>query len=160
MKYPGHFLNAGERLPVGSASPGSKRRGLLVAALVVGLAAAGACSTSPSATGEAGAWTGTVTSTPFGTGTLVFSLADSGSPLTGSWSLSYPNTADNNSGALVWTLSGSAVTLTMTPTAPVPATCVYNFTATISNTTSMSGTYSTANCTLADTGTFTATLGG
>jgi hypothetical protein len=128
--------------------------------LVAALVWAGGCSTSPSATGEAGGWAGSVVSTPFGSGTLVFSLADSSATLGGTWSLSYPNTADNNSGTLVWTLSGSNVTLTLTPATPVPGSCVYNLTGPISNTTSMTGTYSTANCTLADSGSFTASLGG
>jgi hypothetical protein len=159
MEYSGRFSNAGERLDGGSASRGPKPR-LLFAVLVAGLVWAGGCATSPSATGEAGAWAGTVVSTPFGSGTLVFSLSDSSGALSGTWTLSYPNTADNNSGSLVWTLNGSAVTLTLTPNVPVPASCVYNLTGTITNTTSMSGSYATVNCTLADSGSFSATLGG
>src|SRR5580658_3375350 len=71
MEYSEHVLNAGEPLAGGSASHAPRPRGLLVAALVAGLFWAGACTTSPSATGEAGAWAGTVVSTPFGNGTLV-----------------------------------------------------------------------------------------
>jgi hypothetical protein len=160
MEYSGNVLNAGEPLASGSASHAPRPRGLLLAALVAGLVWAGACTTSPSATGEAGAWAGTVVSTPFGNGTLVLTLTDTNSTLGGTWTLSYPNTADNNSGSLVWTLNGSAITLTLTPNVPVPASCVYNLTGTVTNTTSMSGSYATVNCTLADSGSFSATLGG
>jgi hypothetical protein len=133
---------------------------VLAAALV--LSACGSDSSSPSSTSSTtigGNWAGTVTSSgrlaQVGVGTLRTSIGQNGGALSGTWTVSYTNPANNNSGSLTGLVTGSSVTLTLTSS--VPTACPFNVTATLSGSSSMSGTYATFNCTVADGGQFAAT---
>jgi hypothetical protein len=130
---------------------------------MVGFVWCGGCSpTSPTATDVSGNWSGTVVSAPFGNGTFLLTLSESGStPSAGTWTLGYTNgSTPNKAGTSTWSLSGSAATITLTPILPVSSSCVYNVTGTVSSIAvsakpTMTGTYQTANCTVSDNGTFT-----
>lgn len=80
-------------------------------------------------------------------------MAQNGSSVNGSWNVAYSNAANNNAGSLTGIITGSSVTLTLTP--GVPTACPFNVTASIAGS-SLSGTYATFNCTVADGGQFNA----
>ena len=122
--------------------------GLILAVLV-------ACteSTGPT-TSLAGNWSGTISSVLYGNGAMAFTLAQSSKALSGTWSATFANAANNDSGSLSGNVSGSAVSIVLTPSNPF--TCPFNVTATLSGSTSMSGTYAAFNCTVAASGTFVA----
>jgi hypothetical protein len=114
---------------------------------------------SPAATNVAGNWAGTVASATSGnqagTGAFHATFVQDESSLSGSWAVTYPDPANNNSGELTGIISGTSVTLTLSST--VPTACPFSATATLSGATAMSGTYSTFNCTVADGGPFNIT---
>lgn len=123
--------------------------------MLVGLLAfaASSCnsSTSPSSNDISGSWSGPVSDTTVGAGTLRATLAQSGSSITGTWSSTYANAANNNAGQITGSRNGSSVSLTASPSNPT--TCPFTATLNLSSATSMSGTYATFNCTLAISGT-------
>jgi hypothetical protein len=122
----------------------------LVGVATVLLILAGCSAAAPSSI--AGTWSGTMTDVLAGPGTLQFSITQSESSLTGTWTMKFPAAANPVGGTLTGTLSGSNVTLVLTNSNP--AACAANVTATVSGST-MTGMYS--ECT-GDGGTFTAQL--
>jgi hypothetical protein len=94
-----------------------------------------------------------------GNGTLSLSLVQSPSDsVTGTWATTFPDSIDNLSGAVAGKINGSTLSVRLKPNNP--PTCQYGpfyLTASLSGTTSMTGTFATINCTVADSGTFSAT---
>lgn len=131
---------------------------LLASVLLVSACGGDSSPTASSSTSVnlAGNWIGTVTSAgrvaQVGVGTFHGTLAQNGLSLNGSWNVVYSNVANNNSGALTGVITGNSVTLTLT--SGVPTACPFNATGTLSGSSSMTGTYSTFNCTVADGGQF------
>src|ERR1700730_16605150 len=87
--------------------------------VVLSLAATLACGSSPSSSSPptpslTGTWVGTQTDSVVGTGNLQATLSQSGSTLSGTYTLSFPNPIFNSSGALSGTVNGSSVSLTAT----------------------------------------------
>jgi hypothetical protein len=124
----------------------------LVAVAVVGLILAGCSATAPSSV--AGTWTGSLVDALAGPATLQYTLSQSGSSLTGTWSSKFPAAANPVTGTLAGTLSGSTVTLIL---AINNSSCQESVTGTVSGPT-MTGTYSDDNCGAGDGGTFTLQL--
>lgn len=113
--------------------------------------------TTPSVISIAGNWSGTLSDNFAGTGRLAFTFAQSSAALSGTWSTTYSDPGYNNGGSLSGSVSGSSVTVTLTPS--VPTYCPYNVTGTLNGSTSLSGTYAAFNCSVAVSGTFSATPG-
>jgi hypothetical protein len=124
----------------------------LVGVAVVGLILAGCSATAPSSV--AGTWTGSLVDALAGPATLQYTLSQSGSSLTGTWSSKFPAAANPVTGTLAGTLSGSTVTLIL---AINNSSCQESVTGTVSGST-MTGTYSDDNCGAGDGGTFTLQL--
>ena len=129
-----------------------------VGALVVLSSCGSSAPTSPSTQSIAGNWTGAIINTvPAGqpNGNVVFTLAQTGSNLSGTWSTTYASSpSSNNAGTLTGSLSGSGGTFTLSPSNPT--LCPYSATSTISGN-SMTGTFSAFNCTIAIAGSFSVT---
>jgi hypothetical protein len=136
-----------------------KFAGLLT--LTIALSACRGSSTPPSppVTNVAGNWAGTVASatSPNQTGVGAFhaTLVQDESSLSGSWTVTYSDPANNNSGELTGIVTGSSVTLTLS--SAQAGACPFSATATLNGATVMNGTYSTFNCTVADGGPFNIT---
>lgn len=126
---------------------------LALAVLLLGVVACGDSPTSPADSSISGTWSGSILTSSSGLDTVTLSLAQTGSTLSGSWSSLFPNPAINSGGQVSGLKSGISVNVTMLPSQPTA--CPFTFTATLSNTTTMSGTYAAVNCTLAISGTLT-----
>jgi hypothetical protein len=130
---------------------------LMRALFVAALLAATACSDSSPSTSPSsiiqigGAWTGTaaVPGSPAGTGSARTTLTQSGSHVSGTWSLTFPDSFYNLSGSLSGTVGEGGTQLTLTPS--VPTACPYLVVADLHGST-LSGTFSTMNCTVAQSG--------
>lgn len=103
----------------------------------------------------AGNYRGTVQDSVAGPGTVVVSIAQNGSSLTGTFQTTFQVAANNNSGSLTGTVSGSSVTLTVTPSRTT--SCPFTVTATMVTATRLMGTYAAFNCTVAVSGTIDVT---
>ena len=84
-----------------------------------------------------------------GQGTVRLTITQSGSSLAGTWTTTYTNVANNNSGSLTGTATSANVTATLIPTSPTA--CPFRAT-TSRNGSAMSGTYTTFNCAVAVSG--------
>src|ERR1035437_228416 len=79
-----------------------------------GVVACGLVSTAPTATDMVGKWSGTILSNQSGSGTMVFTLVRSdSSSVSGIWSTSFANTANNDSGAMSMSGMYAAVNCTV-----------------------------------------------
>ena len=131
--------------------------------MMVGTVALVACtaisSTGPVTAGVASSWLGPISDALLGNGTLSLSLVQSPSDsVTGTWATTFPNSNDDLSGAVAGTIKGSTLSVRLKPNNP--PTCQYGpfyLTASLTGTTSMTGSFATINCTVADSGTFSAT---
>jgi len=141
---------------------------LTVLALTVGCLAA--CTNSSLTAGPtpniSGSWSGTIAGVQQGPGTIAFTLSQRGLPLlppgvgaeqelTGTWSTTFAFAGYDRSGTVAGTVSQSSVTVTLTPGTP---DCSYAVSATLKDSTSMSGTwtYAAANCANVSSGTVSA----
>ena len=84
--------------------------------------------------------------------TVRVTVAQNGSSLTGTWSISAA--VQTNSGSLSGSVTGSSLSITLTPS--VPTSCPYQLTATVTGNT-ITGTYASFNCTVAVSGSLTVT---
>lgn len=132
-------------------------RSLVSAIAVITLSACGGGSSSPAApvTSIAGNYTGTVHDNLAGAGAATLNLTQSGSTLGGTFADSFSSSSENNSGSVAGTISGASVQLTLT--SGQAGDCPYFFTGTIAGTT-ISGTYTTQSCSVANGGTLSASL--
>jgi hypothetical protein len=133
--------------------------------------ACGSSPTSPTATSSSstapapssilsGRWTGTSEETvapiQFATfGSVSLTVAQSGASLSGSYTITYADTRYNNSGSLSGTVSGTSISVTLSPS--VPTYCQSRVTATHTSPSLtplyIQGTYVALNCTGAGGGT-------
>jgi hypothetical protein len=97
----------------------------------------------------AGTWKGTVSDSQLGTGTVTATINQSNAVVTGTWAATYTNAANNNNGSLSGTVDGSNVSILLKPSAV--NSCGIQLSATSDGKT-MSGNYSTVQCTETVTG--------
>ena len=117
----------------------------IVCLFVLALTACGGSSPNgPSGTNFSGTWSGTVTDNVVGTAPARVTLTQSGNSLSGTWS------AGGNSGQLAGSLTGSAVSATLSPSDP--RSCPFTMNTTVSGN-RMTGTYASFNCRVAASGT-------
>jgi hypothetical protein len=134
---------------------------LRVVLIILSLAATINCSSSPSSPSTpnmTGTWVGTETDTVAGVGSLQATVSQSGTTLSGTYSLTFSNGIFSNSGALNGTVNGLNVSMTATPTSTT--ICPATNTATLNDAaTQITGTYAVVSgCTLSrQMGSFTAT---
>lgn len=126
----------------------------LCSVLVLALMVAGCDNPSKPSGPLTGTWSGTLTDSVVGAGTVRLTIAQSGQSLTGSWGSTFSDPTFNNSGTLTGTFSGSAATITLSPSSPT--TCPFFVTATVSGS-AMTGTYAAINCTVAVSGSVSVT---
>lgn len=125
----------------------------LVGGAILGLVLSACSAAAPSSV--AGTWSGTLVDSLAGPGTVQFTIDQSGaSALTGTWTIKFPAAANSVTGTLAGTLSGSNVSLTLTPNNT--AGCSQSVAVTVSGS-NMSGTYA-YNCVSIETGTLTLQL--
>ena len=131
-----------------------RSRWLLVVLSLVAVNCGGDSPTAPSAPTVTGTWTGTLTSTsiPGLVATVSFTLAQSGSSVSGTWSST--GTFGPSGGTISGTISGSAVSVTASQSDPT--LCPLSVTAVVSGS-QMTGTYATFNCTEVITGSLSVT---
>jgi hypothetical protein len=122
----------------------------LVGVATLGLILTG-CSSATAPSSVAGTWTGTLEDVGAGPATLQFILSQSGSSLTGTWVVKFPQATSAVTGTFAGTLSGSSITAVLTLDSG--AGCPENVAATVSGST-MTGTY-TIPCAPSEGGTFT-----
>jgi hypothetical protein len=129
--------------------------------MIVGAAALVACSkssTEPAPGYVAGSWSGSISDVLVGNGTFTMSLAQTGDSVTGTWTTTYADTANNLGGLAIGHMIGPMLTILLKPINP--PTCQYGpfeVTASLTAGTSLSGTYTTVQCTAADSGTVSVT---
>jgi hypothetical protein len=98
-----------------------------------------------------GTWTGTITDSLAGMGSLLLTISQTGHQLTGTWQSTFPNPTNNNSGTLAGTINGDAIALTLTSTQT--QACSLTVVATRDDDHHFTGTYAAANCVRLDNGT-------
>jgi len=91
-----------------------------------------------------GTWTGPVSST-FTAGTLQLVLTQSSSQVTGTWTLTFSNASQNDSGTVSGTVNGSSVSANLQP--GVSTACADTVSATLNGSTQMTGTIASGVCT-------------
>jgi hypothetical protein len=142
----------------GTPMSGRLRVVLVILSLAATVNCGGSSPSAPSTPSLTGTWVGTETDTVAGTGVLQSTVSQSGSTLSGTYSLTFPNPIFSNSGTLTGTVNGSNVSMTATPGSA--AICPALDTATVNGAgTQITGTYvgvSTCNLTH-QTGSFTVT---
>lgn len=124
---------------------------------IAALALFSACSTdSPTAavSNVAGSWSGALTNTVVGNGTLTLTIVQSGNSLSGTYATTFPTSINNNSGNLTGTINGTQITATLSSS--VAALCPSNLAAVLSST-SISGTTTDHDCKGPASNTFTIT---
>jgi hypothetical protein len=121
---------------------------LVVLAVVTAGCGSSSSPTTPSVS-LTGTWVGTEIDTVAGTGNLTAILTQSGSTLSGTYSLTFPNPIFSNSGTLNGTLNGSSISMTATPS--LATFCPALDTATVNSAgTQITGSYAAvASCVLA-----------
>jgi hypothetical protein len=91
----------------------------------------------------AGTWTGSVSPT-LSTAALQLVLTQSGSQLTGTWMLTYPNAGQNVGGTVSGTVNGSSISANLQ--ASVSTACAETVSATLNGSTQMTGTIASDVC--------------
>jgi hypothetical protein len=135
------------------------QRILMIVGTVTMVACGANSSTGPTTGGVASSWSGPISDALLGSGTLSLSLVQYRSDsVTGTWATAFANSNDDLSGAVAGNINGSTLSVRLKPNNP--PTCQYGpftLTASLTGTTSMTGTFATIDCTVADSGTFSAT---
>jgi hypothetical protein len=111
--------------------------------------------TAPSTDSLTGNWAGASSGYPAGQGSIAFSLTQSGSSVSGTWTALFAEPAYNDAGSATGRYSNGSLALTLTSSQA--NACPYTLTATVTNASTMSGTYAAFNCSIAAGGTFSAT---
>ena len=131
----------------------------MIAAAVLLVACAAKSTTAPAQFNVTGGWAGTVSDALLGPGTLSLSLAQTGDSVSGTWSSAYPDTLHDIGGSVVGHVVGSKLVILLKPLSP--PTCQYGpfeFTATETGGTELSGTYQAVQCIVADSGSIAVTI--
>jgi hypothetical protein len=133
------------------------QRALVIVGMVALAACSGKVSTAPGGVDVSGNWSGPMSDALLGNGTLSFSLVQAANDsLSGTWATTFPDSSRDLGGNVYGAVNGSTVSIVLKP-AGAP-TCQYGpfrFTAAVSGSTSMSGTFAPAYaCVVIDSGTF------
>lgn len=133
------------------------KRLLVMAGMVAVVSCGGKSATAPVVTNVSGNWSGPVFDALLGNGTLSLSMIQAGNDsLSGTWATTFSNAGYDLSGNILGTVSGSTFSVILKPANP--PTCQYGpyrFTAALTGTTSISGTFASAySCVVLDSGTF------
>jgi hypothetical protein len=111
---------------------------------------------NPSNGALSGNYTGTIQDSVLGAGLLVFSLTESGSTVTGTYSTQFP--AGTISGSISGTVNNNGASLSATLTPSASTVCSSNLNGTISsNSSNISGSYAAIACPASETGSFNVT---
>ena len=111
---------------------------------------------NPSSGALSGNYRGTIQDSVYGAGMIVFSLSESGSTVTGTYSSQFP--AGTSSGSISGTVNSNGASLAATLTPSVSTGCSRNLNGTISsNSSNISGSYAAIACSASETGTFNVT---
>jgi len=119
---------------------------VLCVALAVGTAGCG----DGGGVSLAGTWSGPIQDSFAGPGTVDFTIAESGSVLSGTWLAVFADPAHTNGGTFSGTFDGHAITITTVSS--VPTACPFLVTATLQTQHRFTGTYAAFNCSTAVTG--------
>jgi hypothetical protein len=133
------------------------QRVLVIVGAVVLVACGRKSSTAPTPADVVGSWSGPISDALLGPGTLSMSLTQTGDSVTGFWSTSFPDSAEDLDGYAAGNVFGPTLTVVLKPSNP--PTCTYgpfDITAAVNGTMSMNGTFVTIQCAAADSGTFSA----
>lgn len=125
----------------------------MIAAAVGAAACAAKSTTAPAQFNVSGDWSGSMSDALLGASAVSFSLAQTGDSVTGSWAAVYADTTKDISGSVVGNVVGSTLTILLKPASP--PTCQYGpfeFTATETSSTTLSGTFAAVQCPIADSG--------
>jgi hypothetical protein len=135
------------------------RRRVTLGSLALAFALAwGACggssSTSPTSVSLNGNYSGPIADTVYGSGTILMTLSQNGSGLTGTYSSQFPAAGVQGGGSMSGTVNnGQSLSASLQPSNPI--LCPYQLTGTIAGGgASISGTFASFNCTVTETGTF------
>jgi hypothetical protein len=99
-----------------------------------------------------GTWSGGISDSLAGPGTVRFSLSQSGNNVTGTYATAYP--IGNGGGSFTGTVAGTSLSGSITQS--VAGVCPFTVNANVSGST-MSGTFAAFNCTGVETGSFSVT---
>jgi hypothetical protein len=97
-----------------------------------------------------GTWTGTIQDSLAGTGTALFTFSQTGSNVSGTWQFTFSNPANNAVGTLSGTAGNPAIALTLS--AAQAQACSFTVVANFDDDDHVTGTYTTFNCTLSQSG--------
>ncbi|HSX78451.1 MAG TPA: hypothetical protein VLQ80_07780 [Candidatus Saccharimonadia bacterium] len=97
-----------------------------------------------------GTWTGTIQDSLAGTGTALFTFSQTGSNVSGTWQFTFQNPVNNAAGTLSGTAGDPAIALTLS--AAQPQACSFTVVANFDDDDHVTGTYTTFNCTLSQSG--------
>jgi hypothetical protein len=97
-----------------------------------------------------GTWTGTIQDSLAGTGTALFTFSQTGSNVSGTWQFTFQNLVNNAAGTLSGTAGDPAIALTLS--AAQPQACSFTVVANFDDDDHVTGTYTTFNCTLSQSG--------
>ena len=97
-----------------------------------------------------GTWTGTIQDSLAGTGTALLTFSQTGSNVSGTWQFTFQNLVNNAAGTLSGTAGDPAIALTLS--AAQPQACSFTVVANFDDDDHVTGTYTTFNCTLSQSG--------
>jgi hypothetical protein len=97
-----------------------------------------------------GTWTGAVQDNLAGTGTILFTFAQTASRLTGTWQITFADPANNNGGSLSGTVGDPSLALVLTPARP--QACSFTVAAERDDEDHFTGTYAAFGCTRSESG--------
>jgi hypothetical protein len=105
-----------------------------------------------------GAWSGAITGSPSGAGTAKLVLTQNGAGLAGTFTVTWPDAAQNRTGVASGTATGGVATIAMTPTTPLSCPGSLTLTGTMTATVAigsgrLTGSYSSLACGGAQSGT-------
>jgi len=120
----------------------------IVLALLMGCGGGSSSPTAPSTLSVAGTWNGSISDAIEGTGSAQLTIAQTGTSLSGTYGVNYPNIG-NTSGTFTGSISGASMSATLTPS--IPTVCTSAVTATV-NGNQITGTYAATNCSASDSG--------
>ena len=100
----------------------------------------------------AGTWTGTIQDSVAGFGTLLLTISQTDTQLTGTWQSTFPNPTNNNGGTLSGTVGDPAIALVLATSRSQACSLTVAATLDEDNDNHFTGTYASFNCALAQSG--------
>ena len=119
---------------------------IVVASLVMAAGCAPSMS-APSTASFAGTWVGSVNPTGAATGRLQLTLTQSGSQLTGTWVITFPNASQNSSGTVSGGVTNGSTMSADLQSGGIPTSCPSTVSGTLNATaTEVTGTFASVLC--------------